>query len=191
MTDVDAPGGSQTFSTSLRGITVRKQIGSATLLAYVGTVIAANWAVHHYGIVPVGFGLLAPAGVYFVGLAFTLRDITQETLGRAAVLAAIAAGALASYFVSDGKLAVASAVAFGFSELADFAVYTPLRERGWLRAVVLSNVVGLAVDSVLFLWIAFGSLAFLQGQLVGKALMTGAAVAVLAVIGGQKRAVEA
>jgi uncharacterized PurR-regulated membrane protein YhhQ (DUF165 family) len=170
---------------------VRKQIGVITLLAYVGTVVAANWAVHRYGIVPVGFGLLAPAGVYFAGLAFTLRDITQEALGRVAVLAAIAAGALASYFVSDGRLAVASAAAFGLSELADFAVYTPLRERGWLRAVVLSNIVGLTADSVLFLWIAFGSLAFLPGQLVGKALMTGAAVAVLAVIAGQRRTVEA
>lgn len=168
-----------------------RRVGLLSLTAYIGTVIAANWAVHRYGIVPVGFGLLAPAGVYFAGLAFTLRDITQETLGRVVVVAAIAAGALASYFVSSGRLAIASAVAFGLSELADFAVYTPLRKRGWLRAVVLSNVVGLAVDSILFLWIAFGSLAFLEGQLVGKALMTGAAVAVLAVLGGPRKAVEA
>jgi uncharacterized PurR-regulated membrane protein YhhQ (DUF165 family) len=170
---------------------MRKTIGLTTLAAYIGTVIAANWAVHHYGIVSVGFGLLAPAGVYFAGLAFTLRDVTQETLGRYAVLAAIAVGALASYFVSDGRLAVASMVAFGLSELADYAVFSPMRRRGWLRAVVISNIVGLVADSILFLWIAFGSLAFLEGQLVGKALMTGAAVAVLAVLGGQRRAVQA
>ena len=34
-----------------------------------------------------GFGLMAPAGVYFAGLAFTFRDLTQEKLGRRAVVA--------------------------------------------------------------------------------------------------------
>jgi uncharacterized PurR-regulated membrane protein YhhQ (DUF165 family) len=172
-------------------MTTRRTVGIFAFALYVLTVIAANWAVHHYGIVSVGFGLMAPAAVYFVGLAFTLRDITQEALGRYAVLIAIAIGAGLSYFVADATLATASAVAFGVSELADFAVYTPMRERGWLRAVVLSNIVGLVVDSILFLWIAFGSLAFLEGQIVGKATMTGAAVALLAVVGGQRRAVEA
>lgn len=170
---------------------MRRSLGVVSVTVYITTIIAANWAVHHWGIVPVGFGLTAPAGVYFVGLAFTLRDVTQETLGRYAVLAAIAVGAVVSYFVSDANLAAASAVAFGLSELADFAVYQPLRRRGWLRAVVASNIVGLVVDSVLFLWIAFGSLAFLNGQIVGKALMTGAAVALIALVNGHRRAVPA
>ena len=55
-------------------------------------------------------------------------------------------------------------------------MYAPLRERGWLRAVFASNVVGFTVDSLLFLWLAFGSLDFIEGQLVGKAYMTGLAV---------------
>ena len=37
--------------------------------------------------------------------------------------------------------------AFLLSELADFAVYTPLAERRWLTAVVASNIVGTIVDS--------------------------------------------
>lgn len=45
-------------------------------------------------------------------------------------------------------LAVASGAAFLFSELADFAVFQPLRERRWLAAVVASNLVGLVIDSV-------------------------------------------
>ena len=49
---------------------------------FAGTVVAANWAVNRYGIVPVGFGLMAPAGVYFAGLAFGLRDAVHETGGR-------------------------------------------------------------------------------------------------------------
>jgi uncharacterized PurR-regulated membrane protein YhhQ (DUF165 family) len=74
---------------------------------------------------------------------------------------------------------VASGVAFLLSELADYAVYTPLRERNWLGAVALSNTVGLVLDSVIFLSLAFGSLTFLPGQIVGKAWMTAAAVVVL------------
>jgi hypothetical protein len=46
--------------------------------------------------------------------------------------------------------------------------------------VAASNAVGLAADSLIFLWLAFGSLAFLPGQLLGKAWMTLAAVAVIA-----------
>jgi len=37
--------------------------------------------------------------------------------------------------------------------------------------VLASSVVGLVVDSVLFLWLAFGSLEFLAGQILGKLWM--------------------
>ncbi len=40
-----------------------------------------------------------------------------------------------------------------------------------MAAVVASSVVGLIVDSIVFLWLAFGSLEFLTGQVVGKAWM--------------------
>ena len=149
-------------------------------LAYLGTIVAANWAITEFGVIPVGFGLLAPAGVLFAGLAFTLRDLLHETGGRWAVLAAIAAGAGLSFAVASPALAAASTAAFGLSEAFDWAVYEPLRRRRWLIAVAASNVVGLVVDSVLFLWLAFGSLAFLPGQIVGKAWVTLAAIALLA-----------
>ena len=62
-------------------------------------------------------------------------------------------------------------MAFLLSEFADLGVYTPLARRGLVTAVVASSVVGLVVDSVVFLWLAFGSLEFLLGQVVGKAWM--------------------
>ena len=65
----------------------------------------------------------------------------------------------------------ADAAAFFVSELADFAVYTPLAVRGLVLAVLASSVAGLIVDSVLFLWLAFGNLEFLAGQIIGKAWM--------------------
>lgn len=154
------------------------RFGRITCALYISTVFAANWAITTFGFVPVGFGLLAPAGVYFAGLAFTLRDLTHETLGRGAVLVAILIGAALSALLSPA-LAIASGVAFLLSELADFAVYTPLRERNWIGAVALSNSVGLVIDSVLFLWLAFGSLQFLPGQIVGKGWMTALAVIAL------------
>lgn len=150
------------------------------LIAYVLTIFAANWAIQNFGVVPVGFGLSAPAGVYLAGLAFTLRDLTQDRLGRIWTAGAIVAGAALSAVVSP-QFAVASGVAFLVSELADFAVYTPLRERHWLGAVLASNVVGLVADSVLFLSLAFGSLQFLPGQVAGKAWMTLLAALVLSV----------
>lgn len=158
----------------------RTYTGVGLGVGYVATIFLANWAISTFGTVPVGFGLMAPAGVYFAGLAFTLRDLLQEVAGTRAVVLSILVGAALSAVVSPA-FAVASATAFLFSEFADFAVYTPLRRRRWLTAVIASNVVGLVVDSVLFLWLAFGSLTYLTGQVVGKAWMTALAVVLLAV----------
>jgi uncharacterized PurR-regulated membrane protein YhhQ (DUF165 family) len=153
----------------------------ALALAYLACVPLANWLVATFGVVPVGFGLVAPAGVYAAGLALTLRDVTQEALGRRWVVGCIVAGAIASAAVPGvpTQLALASGVAFLVSELADLAVYTPLRRRHWLGAVAASNTVGAVVDSALFLSLAFGSLVFLPGQVVGKLWVTALSVAVL------------
>ena len=152
--------------------------GVISLVGYIATIFAANWAITTYGAVPVGFGYVAPAGVYFAGLAFTLRDLVQEYVGRVATVVAIAAGAALSALVSP-QFAVASGIAFLLSELADFVVYTPLRRRNWLGAVLASNVVGFVADSAIFLTLAFGSLEFLTGQLIGKGWMTLLAISLL------------
>jgi uncharacterized PurR-regulated membrane protein YhhQ (DUF165 family) len=157
------------------------RIGYVALAGFIATIFAANWLIEHVGLINVGFGLLAPAGVLAVGVAFTLRDVIQRTIGIRWVITGIIAGAALSYAVSPA-FALASGVAFLASELADLAVYTPLQERSWIGAVVLSNTVGLVVDSMLFLAIAFGSQEFLAGQVVGKAWMTLLAVPVLMVI---------
>jgi uncharacterized PurR-regulated membrane protein YhhQ (DUF165 family) len=168
-----------------------KRIGYSAAIGYIATIFLANWLIQHVGIVTLPLtDLMAPAGVYAVGLAFTLRDIVQRTLGREATVVAILLGAALSYIVSPA-FAAASAVAFLLSELCDFAVYTPLERKTWLGAVLLSNTVGLVVDSLLFLQIAFGSQQFLAGQIVGKAWMTLAAVALLAVIRPKLKAVTA
>jgi uncharacterized PurR-regulated membrane protein YhhQ (DUF165 family) len=161
-----------------------RRAGLVAAAVYILTIVAANWAVNRFGAVPVGFGLAAPAGVYFAGVAFTVRDIVQETLGRHVVALAILVGAAVSYLVSSGRIAEASALAFLVSEGADFLVYTPLRSRGWLAAVVASNIVGAAVDSLLFLVVAFGSATFFWGQFVGKLWLTAATIVLAALARG-------
>ena len=155
-------------------------------LAYIGTIVAANYAVATVGIVPVGFGLMAPAAVYFVGLAFTARDMVHEVWGAKGAMIAVLLGAALSALI-DPTFALASGVAFLTSEMADLAVYAPLRERRWLLAVALSNTVGLAIDSALFLWLAFGSFQFIAGQMVGKTWMTALAVVVLSLYRAMER----
>lgn len=158
-----------------------KAVGLVALGLFIATVYVANWLVSHYGIVNVGFGLQAPAAVFSVGAAFTLRDAVHRTLGPKFVVLGIAVGAALSYSIAPA-FATASGVAFLVSELADLTVYTPLERKSWLGAVVLSNTVGLALDSWIFLSIAFGSLDFFWGQCVGKAWMTALTIAVIAAV---------
>ena len=156
-------------------------------LAFIACIPIANWMIGNVGTVcapphgpclvpvapwgPDGHPLMAPSGVLMIGLALVLRDMVQRRLGRSVALAAIVAGAALSGAVAPTQLIFASAAAFLLSELADFAVYTPLQARGLVLAVLASSVVGLIVDSILFLWLAFGSLEFLAGQIVGKLWM--------------------
>ena len=49
-----------------------------------------------------------------------------------------------------------------------------------MLAVVASSLVGLVVDSIVFLWLAFGSLDFLFGQIVGKLWMVLLAIPLVA-----------
>ncbi len=158
----------------------RQAEGFLFLAAFTACIPAANWLVGNVGtecvqngpcIVPVAPGVVAPSGIVMIGTALVLRDLVQRRLGPAWAFVAIGAGALLSAALSPPALVLASTAAFLLSELADFGVYTPLQRRGLVLAVVASSVVGLVVDSVVFLLLAFGSLEFLLGQVIGKAWM--------------------
>lgn len=160
----------------------------AVFLAYLATIPIANWLIGNVGtfcvpngpcLIPVGFGLSAPSGVLMIGAALVLRDAVQQLLGMRWALIAIACGVALSALVAPPALVIASAAAFAIAELLDLGVYTPLRQRNLPLAVLASGVVGAAADSAAFLWLAFGSLEFMAGQLVGKLWMTVAVAAVL------------
>jgi uncharacterized PurR-regulated membrane protein YhhQ (DUF165 family) len=155
-----------------------RRLGWIAFALFLGSVPLANWMIGHVGtvcvpagpcLVPVAPGLMAPSGVLTVGAALVLRDVVQRCLGISAGVLAIFAGTALSALVAPPSLVLVSGSAFLLSELADFAVYTPLQRRRLVLAVLLSSMAGLVVDSVVFLGLAFGSLDFLPGQIVGKA----------------------
>jgi uncharacterized PurR-regulated membrane protein YhhQ (DUF165 family) len=158
----------------------RRREGILFLVLFALTIPVANWMIGNLGtkcvpsgpcLIPVAPGLMAPSGVTMIGIALVLRDLVQRRLGVGIAAGAILGGAALSALVAPPALVIASAVAFLLSEFADLAVYTPLARRKLLAAVIASSAVGLVVDSIVFLWLAFGSLDFLAGQVVGKAWM--------------------
>jgi hypothetical protein len=160
---------------------------AALTLCYIATIFAANWALNRWGVIDVGFGLQATAGVYFAGLSLTLRDGVQELGNRWWVFSAILIGATCSFLVEDlQKIALASGAAFLVSETLDMAIYTPLRKRGWARAVTLSGIAGAFADTAIFLWLAFGSLDNIEGQVLAKIMVTLVAVGVIATVRPKK-----
>lgn len=111
-----------------------------------------------------------------IGLALVLRDWLHEAAGWRGSAVAAVLGAALSLLVSPPAIAVASAAALLFAEMADLAVYARLRERSRPLAVMASQIVGAVIDSALFVWIAFGSLDFSAGTTLAK-IYAGALVA--------------
>lgn len=156
---------------------LRYREGAVLFLAFAACVPLANWLIENVGtvcvpngpcLIPVAPGLNAPSGVLVAGLALVLRDLVQRRLGLGWSAVAIAIGSVLSATFAPPALVVASTVAFALSESADLLVYTPLQRKGLVVAAFTSSFVGLLVDSIVFLGLAFGSLQFLPGQVLAK-----------------------
>jgi uncharacterized PurR-regulated membrane protein YhhQ (DUF165 family) len=158
----------------------RSRIASLlAFLSYLSSIPFANWLIDNVGnvrfpggphVLSVGFGYEAPSGFLAIGFALVARDYVQHRLGKKYALLAIALGVAFSFLVNP-DLAIASGAAFALGELSDFAVYTPLRKYSTFAAVALSGIVGGIVDSLIFLQIAFDSIQYWQGQVIGKMWM--------------------
>lgn len=154
----------------------KKIVGSFWLAIFAASIPIANWMIGNVGacnpsgpcVIPVGFGLYAPSGVLMIGLALVARDEVHEAFGWRISALAILAGSAISFAVADPFIALASVSSFLLSEFSDLAVYSKLRQKSRPLAILGSGIVGAVVDSVAFLLIAFGSLNFLVGQVVGK-----------------------
>lgn len=167
-----------------------RKAGAVLLVIYVGSVVLANWLTTRYGFIAIGFGLYATAGTIAVGGVIMTRDLLQDALGRAVILAAIVLGAGLSYVLSSHQIAIASGVTFLLAETLEFAVYTPLRRRAswgtprWGSVVAVANVTGAIADTLIFLRLAGFPVTgpVVAGQLAGKLYVTVAVVAAGVVI---------
>lgn len=128
---------------------------SAILIAvYVAAMVVANTLVWWLG------PWFSPINSFFlIGLDLTLRDVMQERLTRLQLAGVIVAGGIITWLVNPAAahIAIASATAFILSALADWAAYSALRDRPWMVRANGSNVVGAAVDSIIFPTLAFGA----------------------------------
>src|SRR6266849_8604423 len=118
---------------------------------YVGLVILANWLASRY-VVSVGFGRMAPAGVFCIGGVLVLRDWLQQLRGLLWTMPLVYGAGLASWAIGDAagwtsleKIAVASVVAFTISETVEAIVFTPIRRRNLTVGVGLSATAGNAL----------------------------------------------
>jgi len=132
------------------------------------------------------FGIVAPGGVFIYALTFTLVDLVNERLGKRGaqrvIYTAFAANLLlalyASFVISlppppfyahreafaivlgsTPRIVAASLAAYLVSSLIDVEIFAAWKERirgpKWVR-VIASNTVSTAVDSALFVALAFG-----------------------------------
>lgn len=127
---------------------------SAVLIAvYIAAMVTANLLVWWLGpwFSPINSFLL-------IGLDLTLRDVMHERLSRFQLAGVIVIGGIITWLVNPAAahIAIASAAAFILAALADWTVYAALRGRPWLVRANGSNVVGAAVDSIIFPTLAFG-----------------------------------
>jgi hypothetical protein len=150
---------------------------------YVGSIVAANWLTNRYGLVPVGFTLLVPAGTFAAGVALLARNLGQDAVGRLWIVALMLAGILLSWWLASPQLAEASAAAFALSEATDMTIYTWLRRRGRSRALLAAALVGAFVDTLVFLHLAGFPLTYnaVAGQMLVKVGISGLVALVLGV----------
>jgi queuosine precursor transporter len=124
------------------------------IAAYIAAMVTANLLVWWLG--PWSSPFIA---FVLIGLDLTLRDVMHDRLNRWQMLAVVLTGGALTWLLnpSAANIAIASATAFSVSALADWTAYTLLRNRPWLVRSNGSNVVGSAVDSVIFPLMAFGT----------------------------------
>jgi queuosine precursor transporter len=163
---------------------------------YVGVVLSAQIGANKIVVLPLHENLAAPGGTYLIGVALALVDLAhwsaptrREGWINAQIMIAMgfaASAILAAWIAIVDTMQAAVPTEFGFlantwrivlASLAAFAVSETVDNTAgaWLRGrvvdpvrVTITTAISAPLDSMVFLGIAFGSLAFLEGQIVAK-----------------------
>lgn len=130
------------------------------IAAYLGAIVAANLTLAQWGENHPEVALYN--AFLFIGLDLVSRDLLHDfwrghLIRNMSVL--IVAGSVISYIlgrwwgsgVDVAQIALASAIAFGAASSADAIAYHFLRSFPWYERVNGSNIVGAAVDSLVFI----------------------------------------
>jgi uncharacterized PurR-regulated membrane protein YhhQ (DUF165 family) len=145
------------------------RIGWMVVILYLSSILFANLLVIQFGIIT-HFGLTFPAGAYAIGLTFTFRDMVQRRYGKWKCWIWMGLASLITVWFSP-EIALASVSAFLISEGVDWLVYT-LVPGSFTKRVVLSNLIGTPLDSVVFVLLAFGPVwPAMWGQTIIKLVM--------------------
>ena len=121
------------------------------VLIYAVAMTVANLTIAHFG------PWVSPINAFvLIGLDLALRDWLHMRLRTEQMLALIGASGVLTYALNPSvpHIVIASATAFTVAALVDWRVFTRLTG-SWLRRSVGSNVVGAAVDTVVFSTLAF------------------------------------
>lgn len=111
-----------------------------TVFSYLITIVMVNFMFAHTG---------PHTGALFVGLVFVLRDYVQRQIGHYVVLPMLI-GCGISFGMASPMVATASLVAFLAAEASDWLMFSALPFR-FQHRVLFSSVIGVAVDTVVFL----------------------------------------
>lgn len=134
---------------------------------YLIAIIAANLLVAVFG--P---SVAILNAFFFIGLDLTAKDKLQDLWQRGLVWrmgSLIATGSILSWLLNRdaGPIALASFLAFALASVVDATVYQWLRHRAWMVRANGSNLLGAAVDSLIFPLAAFG-LPLMWGIVLGQ-----------------------
>jgi queuosine precursor transporter len=177
---------------------VNRQLAILTGL-YVAVVLTAQVSANKIIELPFTH-LAAPAGTYLIGLALALIETAHHTAPTRREGWTNAQLMIAMGFAGSAVLAIWIAIVnemnsvgpdrFGFlagtwrivvGSLAAFAVSETIDNGlgAWMRGrfpdpvrVLTTNAISVPLDSLVFLAVAFGSLAFIEGQIVAKMAAT-------------------
>jgi uncharacterized PurR-regulated membrane protein YhhQ (DUF165 family) len=135
--------------------------GPVAAVAYVATIIAANWVTAKYPPWFVG-GVAITAGTWLIGPAFVLRDVVQLAYNRRTayllIVVALAANfAMSRHYADLAWITFASTCAFAISAVVDTEAFTRLRARLPQRVAVSGIGAGL-LDSIVFVVVGLSPL---------------------------------
>lgn len=170
------------------------------VIVYIAVIILAN--VVTAAVPPIAAGpFLIPTGTLLVGLAFILRDFTQNRIGKArayaVIMIALILSAVTSCILGDPiHIVLASAAAFVLSETIDTEVYSRFKG-SFASRVALSGIFGGTMDSIVFVILGLSPIGAgflpwelvpiaIAGQFITKTLLALTGAGYIQIIGGRK-----